>query len=705
MRSERTRQRQHRPTKSQPLPIVDGEAPGRGYARRRAIVLALVYVAFGLHIAHWSITGRSLAPLELNEVMYTLELGIVTAGFLFMCLLVVCTLVFGRFFCSWGCHIIALQDLCGWLLGKLGIRQKPIRSRLLLWVPPLTALYMFLWPQIVRAWQTKAMPAFHLASDSNGWASFVTDNYWRNLPSAGVIVVTFLVCGFLLVYLLGSRTFCTYVCPYGAVFALADRFSPGRIRVSDDCRQCGRCTAACTSGIRVHEEFRQHGMVVNPACLKDLDCLSACPQRAVRFGFGKPSLLAASRTGGRFGSLPYDFAVWEEVLIAVVFVATLLSFRGLYGRVPFLLSLAFGCIAGCIAVMTARLATQPNQRFSTLVLKLQGRLTRTGVGFLAVVAVLLALCMHSGFVRYHEFRGLRVLHAVGDVAGSRLSTDVAASASRHLTAVESWGLLDNERVQRGLIALSARLGRFAEAERRAVDFIRDHPNDLPVHMRLGEALVAQQKHAAAERLYREVIQRSRTDRPAARQAVAGAHQALGRSLALRGAFDEAAQSLGEAVALDPTRSDAFAELGGVLAEQGRFDEAIDALKVALTQNPSMPKAHYNLGTILGHVGRFGEAAESFERALELSEGDADLHNNLGFAYAQTGRTTEAREHLTRAIAISPDHAGAHFNLARLLAAGDQHEEADQHFRLAARLDPRYAELLGLVGSTLDEHGP
>ena len=36
------------------------------------------------HYAHWKLSGRTLAPLELNEVMHTLELGIVTAGFLFM---------------------------------------------------------------------------------------------------------------------------------------------------------------------------------------------------------------------------------------------------------------------------------------------------------------------------------------------------------------------------------------------------------------------------------------------------------------------------------------------------------------------------------------------------------------------------------------------------------------------------------------------
>ena len=94
------------------------------YARWRAVSLLLVYVLMAIHIAHWKIAGKTLAPLELNEVMYTLELGIITAGFVFMVGVTIATAVFGRFFCSWGCHILALQDLSAWLLRKLRIKPR-----------------------------------------------------------------------------------------------------------------------------------------------------------------------------------------------------------------------------------------------------------------------------------------------------------------------------------------------------------------------------------------------------------------------------------------------------------------------------------------------------------------------------------------------------------------------------------------------------
>ena len=141
------------------------------FARWRAASLLLVYILMAIHIAHWKISGKTLAPLELSEVMYTLELGIITAGFLFMIAAVIATAIFGRFFCSWGCHILALQDLSAWVLRKIRIRPRPIRSRILLWVPIIAAAYMFVWPQASRIASGRPMATLHLAADADGWAS------------------------------------------------------------------------------------------------------------------------------------------------------------------------------------------------------------------------------------------------------------------------------------------------------------------------------------------------------------------------------------------------------------------------------------------------------------------------------------------------------------------------------------------------------
>ena len=199
--------------------------------------LVLVYAFFVGHYIHWQIAGRTLTPLEPSESMQTLEQGLLNAGFVIFALALVSTLIVGRWFCGWGCHIIALQDLCTWLLKKIGLRPKPFRSRLLAFVPLLAALYMFVLPSVVRIWQGVPNPVIvH---------HFLTYDFWATFPGFWVSVLTAVVCGFLVVYLLGNKGYCFYACPYGGFFNLADKLAAGRIRVDENCNQCGHCTAVC----------------------------------------------------------------------------------------------------------------------------------------------------------------------------------------------------------------------------------------------------------------------------------------------------------------------------------------------------------------------------------------------------------------------------------------------------------------------------
>ena len=68
---------------------------------------------------------------------------------------------------------------------------------------------------IVTSWPDAAAtlgpsPEFQLRilGAEEGWGSFVTETYWRSMPGPWIAALTFLVCGFLTVYVLGSRSFC-----------------------------------------------------------------------------------------------------------------------------------------------------------------------------------------------------------------------------------------------------------------------------------------------------------------------------------------------------------------------------------------------------------------------------------------------------------------------------------------------------------------
>ena len=276
-------------------------------SRRRAAALITLNLLMIAHVIQWRVMGRTISPIEPSETMYTLQRGRSTPGSSSSPWRSWRTLIFGRFVCGWGCHIVALQDFCAWLLKKMGITPKPFRSRLLVYVPLLAALYMFVWPTVLRfftrAAGRAADPAVHQPS---GHQRFLGD-----LPPVAVAIPFLFICGFMTVYFLGQKGFCTYACPYGGFFVLADKVAPGKIRVTDACNQCGHCTAICTSNVLVHAEVKHYGMVVDPGCMKCMDCISVCPNDALYFGFGKPTIAVAKSTPKHYS------LTWPEEVAAL----------------------------------------------------------------------------------------------------------------------------------------------------------------------------------------------------------------------------------------------------------------------------------------------------------------------------------------------------------------------------------------------------
>lgn len=553
------------------------------YGRWRAATLTIVYLLMAAHVLHWKLSGKTLAPLELNEVMYTLELGIVTAGFLFMLFAVLATMIFGRFFCSWGCHILALEDLSAWILQKLRIRPKPVRSRVLIWVPLIAMLYMFVWPQVARLTAVEPMPALHLRTDASGWASFITTNFWRNLPGAGITILTLVTCGFVVVYFLGSRAFCTYACPYGAVFSLADRFAPGRIKVTGNCSKCGICTAVCQSRVRVHEELIEFGRVVNPACLKDLDCIAACPEGALGYGIGLPSLLERSRST-RLPKKPYDFTLSEDLIIAVVFLASLAILRGLYQSIPFLLTLAISGILGYIAVLAMRLFHLNHVRINNFQLKIAGKLTRSGIIFAIMAMLTAALMAHSAFIRYHEVQGERhfELAHIHDGRIGDMEANAANEALHHMELCHAWGIHRPAILVHRLAALHAAVGQRLADQGNLPDAIE--------HLR--ESCDLDPREAAVQ-------------------------YNLGVLLATTGKSRDARMRYEASIAIDAGDADVHNNLGFLLMEQGEFENATEHFKRAIAIRPNFAHPHFNLGRLLQARGEFEKASREFERAIEL----------------------------------------------------------------------------------------
>ena len=502
----------------------------------RAVVLITVHLLIVAHIVQWLITGSTVSPVEPSESMKTLEMGDINAGFIFFVLAILATLVFGRYFCGWGCHVVALQDLCTWLMNKIGVRPKPFRSRLLVWAPLAFGLYMFVWPTFKRVALFPALAAMDIekpvwlrsVADFHGLGSeLIVSDFWATFPPWYVAIPFFLVIGFAAVYFLGSKGFCTYGCPYGGIFGVVDRVSPGRIVVNDDCHQCGHCTAVCTSNVRVHEEIRDFGMVVNPGCMKCMDCVSACPNDALSFSFAKPAAwlkpkdneAKARQAKIRKNPKRFDLNWVEEIVLATVFVGMFLAYRGMLNLVPMLMAGGMAGIGTFIVWKGWTLLVRPNVRVQSLVLKSKGKIRALGaLSALVALAVLLS-AVWSGSVAALRYGG-RLDHERIDVPASVvLRPEYVAAPSTKLTA------------QRGLdrFERSTRIGWSLNAEQKREQAYL--------------ALVADDR-AKAEKLLAEIIQDGRPTEELVRQQLA--------LMSLRGAeSDEILETLQVALSQHP----------------------------------------------------------------------------------------------------------------------------------------------------------
>jgi ferredoxin/Flp pilus assembly protein TadD len=422
-----------------------------------------------------------LAPLELNEVLYTLHQGVVTAGFILMLVVMVATLVVGRFFCSWGCHILALQDLAAYLFDRLGLARHRFRSRTLVWVPMLVMAYMFIWPQIASVIYGVPEHELRIAADerAEGWSSFTTDNLWRNLPPPEVAVATFLVCGFLIVYMMGSRGFCFHGCPYGALFGMADQLAPGRIKLTGSCTQCGLCTASCSSDILVHLEIKKHGKVTNPRCLKDLDCVAVCPEEAIHFGFTAPPLF----TMGLFtGSYPDRYSTtWkEDISLMAVFSASVLILRGLYDLVPLLMAVGAAICISALALVAYRVVGGHRTQFRGVAMRADGGLNRQGRMLAALAAMVLVFMIHSAAVQMLTYRANGSFDRLRGASenGRRPSAVQVNNAIDQLESAIDIGLVASPDLRMRL----ANLRLIAGEEEKAKDILTGVIDDCPTHV-------------------------------------------------------------------------------------------------------------------------------------------------------------------------------------------------------------------------------
>lgn len=656
------------------LPVVCQHLPDhprtpnpRRMARRRVWLMILIYVLIVAHVVQWRITGRTLGPFVASDTMETLENGVINGGFLIFAVVLLATLIFGRFICGWGCHMGGLQDLCAWLLRKVGIRPRILHARLLALIPIILGVYMFIWPTLKRdliaplleSWWPSALVYIGQYHDFPGWsARLSTTNIWERLPSLAVAIPFLLTCGFATVYFLGARGFCRFACPYGGIISPLEQLSPGRITVdASACDKCGKCTAACTSGIRVMEEVHAYGRIVSRHCTRTLDCIAVCPTKALKYRFAIPALFRGKPAAPK-PRVFHDLSWPEELLVLGSFALAFFATRSLYEQIPMLMA---GGLAACFAFIpwkAWRTLRDRDSRFSGFQLRRMGHIKPAGAVFILASLAVTGLIAHSAAVRIMLWRASVLEDPV------TVTREVVFSGRKDLIPPEMSAAAEQ----------SLRWYRAASAWNHGGWAIADTPS---ANVRAAWLHLVRAEYAPAEKLMRRAIDQTGTSDTLISD--------VALIMRLQGHPEQALRYLETIYAEHPDLRQVRTQLCQTYINANQPERAVALYKAALDADPDDAITRAQFASMQASLGRLDEALIQFRQAAADAPRNTAIRHSLAMTRYMTGDVDGALRELNQAADADPAARTALLQRgAEMLAEAGRIPEAEQwHQRAAA----------------------
>jgi polyferredoxin len=452
--------------------------------------LGIVNALILLHIILYYAFGRtSVGCIDFFGFSTFAGLGLVTSGSVFLAILVISTLLFGRIFCGWGCHFAFFQDILSRSLSRIGFRATFRRSRLEYVVPPLLFVFTLLYP-VVAWWRDRGFP-------QDVSVDLAYPEVWHLLPGAKGVLLILLVDVVVLTLLFGSRAFCRYLCPYGLSLKFFHALAPLRVVKRGTCSDCGACAPACPAGVPIKFEIDRFGVIHDLNCMNCGDCVAACPSGALAMRLTKRAYARTLVTGLRLSPQRW----WVDVTLLVFTVAGLVVYRGReFGD---FLSAGLGLVVGgavIVAVDPRRLAplslARRLRRYRAITVAVAAYLT---IGLLGQAVGVAALRNADAAFEREDFH--RVAH---EYARGRRAHDALKAFVPYLDNFD-----DRARGRAPTLKAAAdsaaSVGRWRDAEMLCRAVLAADNTRIGVHGDLGTALFNQGRFWDAARCYLEVL--------------------------------------------------------------------------------------------------------------------------------------------------------------------------------------------------------
>ncbi|MBF0620638.1 MAG: 4Fe-4S binding protein [Magnetococcales bacterium] len=226
----------------------------------------------------------------LTALTTLLSSGVLFKGLALSLLIIVPTLFFGRFFCSWICPLgIMNQGLSRFFTGlrlsqKQNINQYRTIYRLKYYILTIMVilsgfgiLQTGLFDPIALITRSVVVSLFPALGQSH---IPISD---KAIFFQGGVFIALLFLAVMLANRFMTRYWCRVLCPLGALLGLMALRAPFRIRRDvEKCTDCGRCLRDCQGGCD------PDGALRISECHVCMNCVEACPDGALHYGVSKP---------------------------------------------------------------------------------------------------------------------------------------------------------------------------------------------------------------------------------------------------------------------------------------------------------------------------------------------------------------------------------------------------------------------------------
>ncbi|MBF0369515.1 MAG: 4Fe-4S binding protein [Magnetococcales bacterium] len=226
----------------------------------------------------------------LTAIAAFLTSGTLYKGLALSLIILIPTLFFGRFFCSWICPLGILNQWLSHFFNKRRAvdeykinRYRPIQRLKYYLLAALLILALFgslqvglldPIPLLYRSFTTAALPAM----DGAGLGIYLNHPVFH-----GGVLIAVLFLGILIANRLLTRFWCRVLCPLGALLGACSGRAPLRIRRDvDKCTDCQKCLQFCQGGCDPDGELRVS------ECHVCMNCLEQCPEGALHYGLPTP---------------------------------------------------------------------------------------------------------------------------------------------------------------------------------------------------------------------------------------------------------------------------------------------------------------------------------------------------------------------------------------------------------------------------------